>query len=102
MSVPRPRRREVQHLADDPQHAVRALPRRHEGSIRSVNRTRPTLSLLRIAENASSARDLGRELALGCAPEPKRCDALSVDQQHHGQLALLDEALDVRLRRCAR
>ena len=64
--------------------------------MRSVNITTPTRSLLRIADIASTARELRRDLALEAPTRAESLRARHVDGEHHRELALLDVALDER------
>ena len=64
-------------------------------STRSPASTRPTRSLLRMRGEAQHRAQLGRQLALLRAGGAEAHRARDVDHQHHRELALLDEALDV-------
>ena len=72
------------------EHVPAAFARRHVVLDSSVKRTRPTLSLLRIAEKARTLANSAASSRLLCAPEPKSPDALTSTEQER-QLALLDE-----------
>jgi len=58
---------------------------------------RPTLSLLLMALKASTAGQLGGHLALLLLLRAELVAAAGIDEQDHGQLALLDKSLDERM-----
>ena len=66
-------------------------------SMRSVNMTSPTLSLLVIAEKAKSAPSSAASALFNWRHAAEARRGAGVDQQHHRQLALLGVALHVRL-----
>ena len=88
---------DVQHLADHPERPVLALLRRHEALDPVGEQDQPDLVVVadgaQREQRAQFGRDLGLELGRAAEP-PRRAE---VDQQHHGQLALLDVALDERM-----
>ena len=63
-------------------------------SMPSEKSTRPTRSLLRVAVRASTAASSADSDRLSRSAVPKRARARAVHQQQHGELALLDVALD--------
>ena len=63
-------------------------------STRSVKAIRPTLSLLLMALKASRAASSAATSRFCCCWVPNSWLPRAIDQQHHGQLALLDVAFD--------
>ena len=66
-------------------------------STSSVKRISPTLSLLRMAEKASTEAISAASSRLDCARGAEKPGAAHVHHQHEGQLAFLDELLDKRM-----
>src|SRR5262249_40084192 len=88
-----PLRLEEQHVADQPQDVPRALARRHEPLDAGGEGEQADPG--RVANGAGGQH--GSRLALLLQERAELAAAAAVEQQQHGQLALLDEALDERV-----
>jgi hypothetical protein len=66
-------------------------------STSSLNRIRPTLSLLRIAENASTEAISAASSRFGLVARAEQAGAAHVHDEHEREFAFLDELLDERM-----
>ena len=86
-----------EHLADHAQRVLAALARRDVEVGAAVEQQQADLVAVLDRAHREQRRQLDRGLELAAPARAEVLRRADVDQQHHRQLALLDEPLDVRL-----